>query len=54
MKKNYQKPCLDVLQMMSKDLIVTSVTADGIGYGGVDRDGSHRVDSPRRTIWEDE
>lgn len=54
MKKNYQRPCLDVIQFMPKDLIVTSVTADGIGYGGVDKDGSHRVDSPRRTIWEDE
>lgn len=60
MKKKYDSPRIEVVLLLSEDIITSSsggVTSNenGINYGGVDNDGSKRPDARRRnSIWEDE
>lgn len=58
MKKNYDSPRIEVVLLLSEDIITSSgVTSEenGIGYGGVDNDGTNRADGrSRNSIWDDE
>ncbi len=55
MKATYITPCMDTEEISVENMIATSgVTSDGIGYGGVDEDGSLTPSSRgRRGTWGD-
>ena len=57
MKKTYLQPSAEMDNMETESMICSSpgVTSDrGIGYGGVDEDGSLDPASRRYSIWEEE
>ena len=58
MKKNYVSPFVTTKQLDMVKLICASqdITSNkGIGYGGVDKEGTKTVDSRRhRTVWDEE
>jgi hypothetical protein len=56
-KKYYVRPSMMTEQAEAADLICTSpsISSDvGIGYGGVDEDGTVTVDSRGHAMWDDE
>ena len=55
-KKNYVSPSVTMVLIRPTELICASITSDvGIGYGGVDEDGTNTVDSRRRhTLWDED
>ena len=58
MKNNYVQPLMAIVKINQMRLICASedITSDvGIGYGGVDRDGTKHVDSRRHSgVYDDE
>jgi hypothetical protein len=56
MKKTYLQPSMAMDIMMTESMICNSVTSEnGIGYGGVDENGTIDPASRRhRDMWEDE
>ena len=55
MKKNYIAPIMSMDELEVGTIIAQSVTApvQGIGYGGVDEDGSKDPSAKSRNEWED-
>ena len=56
MKKVYMTPTLEVVRMMTMQVLAGSgVTGNnGIGHGGIDHDGSHDPSAPHHRYNEDE
>jgi hypothetical protein len=57
MKKQYISPQLWVvaIKMDGQLLQASGVTSDkGIGYGGVDGNGTHEADTRRKSEWDEE
>lgn len=60
MKKTYQKPSTVVVAVRMGQIIAFSEgvwsnsLGDGIGYGGVDKDGSLDPSVKHRNLWDDE
>lgn len=57
MKKNaYIKPCIEKMQAQAEQMLAASVTGNnGIGYGGIDNDGSVQPETKECDweMWED-
>ena len=56
MKKTYLQPSIEMANMETEAMICGSVTSDkGIGYGGVDEEGTKDPASRRQfDVWADE
>ena len=55
MKKTYSAPVVEVMNTEVEELLASSVTSDkGIGYGGVDTDGSKDPASRGGNGWDNE
>ena len=56
MKKTYIQPCMEEMQAEAAQMLAASVTGNnGIGYGGVDNDGSLNPETKEELeLWDDE
>lgn len=57
MKYTYSAPVVEIMSTEMEDMLAGSVTSveKGIGYGGVDEDGTKDPSSRRQwDVWEDE
>lgn len=55
-RKAYIQPCMEELQAQAEQMLAASVTGNnGIGYGGIDNDGSVQPETKECdwNMWED-
>jgi hypothetical protein len=51
-KKTYAAPAVELLDAETEMVLAGSVTADGIGWGGIDTEGTGNPEAPAFNIFE--